>query len=1192
MVYEAYRQVTTSSQNTACTIRRLSITNALSLPKEVDDHFTVETQLQMSPIPEADGFSFIINALIHGPDTSWKQYCHGSVHWADPSTEPHSVLSDQMAPHQQMISSTDVLDLPMVEDVEISSSKAKGRVVVDASCQNDEYFMDPSLMQSLGALPGLIAERVCCSGEYKLQSIEEVQIISNMSEHNPGKLCLNLDELSEFAASTTLAVNAGTTAVRAKGVILSFQRPAPDQTPNQSILFRTSWCPDITRNIFRARFSVAELIDLATHKWPMCDIGVTTNSDVLFDALGRLLSAARPRFRSIYSLQPWIKAETSNRVHLVENFSTHQKFHLIFTDCEQVADFRSHLVDQGLFCVPAIPYSNAVKLREETCVVAEISGPGHEHFVLLRAIEQPNGVAIEPQTVICHNGKNDAAELTGLSESLVWHVGDVSPLSSLSEVDAIILDTQQHSLLTRGEGATFLSWLKELVEKAKRVLWVTLGPIDQPHQRAAGAFIRTLRSEYPGLDASTVTIADNGCTVEKILEIANDAMSMKRHGYDEVEIRFEKEQLSIQRHEPDNILAAEVGAAPAQFRENSPVPPNYEICVPCPGQTVMLTAPPCLFLKDLGEACSVAVEASLINPIEGLCFADFKFWSRYDSLCYHFFVGKMMHSSRYLKEGDEVLGWCRSRHTSHISVSHDQIQAIPSRLNAISALTAFGAIRTAQAIVHGIARLRKSDLVSIQLSGPLREAIAQECSYIGCRFEIAANDANFAISFDTRRGILLNGNPIASSMITLHEEPTLVDFEAYDGSKLSDGLKCFDISHSSEAYQSAIENPLGSILSHKDDVGIVPKIMAKEFAEAPLFAAQGAYVLVGGLGGLGKIILHWMIQSGARNLFLLSRRTPNSSEARQLIKETEAFGCRTQVLQVDACDMKQLSVALDQVRSLMPIRGCINLAMVLRDAPFSSMTPEQWNVALRTKVDSTWNLHNALLNDDLDMFIMLSSITSIAGNRAQANYATGNAFQNAVAQYRHSMGLTGVAVALGAVKGVGVIADNDDLLRTFELSGLRPLLPHEVLKIFRAAVLNSYSRERSLLVTGFQMYDSINGRIEAPSPDQIFWGTWPEFGFLFSHLISDTSEAQSTSLIDDLTTSTNTAAASILLKAFVLGVSTILGYDAERLDPTNPLSAYGLDSLNAVACRYWFFRRKLLNLLMKACSHQKFHNEG
>lgn len=99
------------------------------------------------------------------------------------------------------------------------------------------------------------------------------------------------------------------------------------------------------------------------------------------------------------------------------------------------------------------------------------------------------------------------------------------------------------------------------------------------------------------------------------------------------------------------------------------------------------------------------------------------------------------------------------------------------------------------------------------------------------------------------------------------------------------------------------------------------------------------------------------------------------------------------------------------------------------------MTFSQWSRTVRSKVQTSWNLH-ALLPAGLDFFIMLSSISGIVGNPGQSNYAAGCTFQDALAQHRIRTGQKAVAIDLGVVRDIGVLAESEDLQKKLS-SGLR-----------------------------------------------------------------------------------------------------------------------------------------------------------
>lgn len=111
------------------------------------------------------------------------------------------------------------------------------------------------------------------------------------------------------------------------------------------------------------------------------------------------------------------------------------------------------------------------------------------------------------------------------------------------------------------------------------------------------------------------------------------------------------------------------------------------------------------------------------------------------------------------------------------------------------------------------------------------------------------------------------------------------------------------------------------------------------------------YLLVGGLGGLGRAQALFMAENGARNIAFLSRSGGARPEAKALIATLEERGVDAKAFAADVADKAQLQSILDEISKTMPpIRGVIQGAMVLADSLFHRMSYDQWVSATRPKV--------------------------------------------------------------------------------------------------------------------------------------------------------------------------------------------------------------------------------------------------
>ena len=101
--------------------------------------------------------------------------------------------------------------------------------------------------------------------------------------------------------------------------------------------------------------------------------------------------------------------------------------------------------------------------------------------------------------------------------------------------------------------------------------------------------------------------------------------------------------------------------------------------------------------------------------------------------------------------------------------------------------------------------------------------------------------------------------------------------------------------------------------------------------EEYLFDDKSTYVVAGGLGGLGRSIVRWMVLRGAKFLILLSRSGARTDAAVKTVNELRLAGAHIETPACDISDAASLSAMLkDCATRTPPVRGCIQASMVLR----------------------------------------------------------------------------------------------------------------------------------------------------------------------------------------------------------------------------------------------------------------------
>ncbi|KEF55685.1 uncharacterized protein A1O9_08435 [Exophiala aquamarina CBS 119918] len=335
-----------------------------------------------------------------------------------------------------------------------------------------------------------------------------------------------------------------------------------------------------------------------------------------------------------------------------------------------------------------------------------------------------------------------------------------------------------------------------------------------------------------------------------------------------------------------------------------------------------------------------------------------------------------------------------------------------------------------------------------------------------------------------------------------------------------------------------------------------------------MLRADASYVLSGGLGGLGRSISTWMMERGAKNIIFLSRTGNITPTVQQTVEQLKSADCNVHTFKCDVSNEARLGQVLEECRRTMPpIKGVVQGAMVLKDGMFENMTYDTFCLAMKPKVQGSWNLH-ALLPKDMDFFVMLSSATGIIGNRGQANYAAGNTYQDFLSQYRRSEGLPASTIDLGTILSVGYVAENRDRTMFSKQWGVvLEVIREEEVHALLEYLIDPTRRGPSQLVAGLTTATTYRKR-GLPAPSYL---SNPLFTQLRSkassrHGIGDES---GNFVVEALLSAASTLedATSVVVDAVRAKLSSLLAIPVDSIEPSKSVSSNGVDSLVAMEFR-------------------------
>ncbi|MFE7309882.1 type I polyketide synthase, partial [Streptomyces sp. NPDC057546] len=212
----------------------------------------------------------------------------------------------------------------------------------------------------------------------------------------------------------------------------------------------------------------------------------------------------------------------------------------------------------------------------------------------------------------------------------------------------------------------------------------------------------------------------------------------------------------------------------------------------------------------------------------------------------------------------------------------------------------------------------------------------------------------------------------------------------------------------------------------------------------------GTVLVTGGTGALGGHVARRLARSGAEQLILTSRRGADAPGADALLAELEATGCRVRIVACEADDREAVAELLASIPADTPLTAVVHAAAALDDGLIDSLTTDRIAYALRAKVHGARNLHELTRDLDLSAFVLFSSLSGTVGAPGQGNYAPGNAFLDALAQQRRSLGLPATSIAWGRWAGAGL--GEGDAEERFERIGAGAMDPETALTALEQAL--------------------------------------------------------------------------------------------------------------------------------------------
>jgi acetoacetyl-CoA reductase len=193
-------------------------------------------------------------------------------------------------------------------------------------------------------------------------------------------------------------------------------------------------------------------------------------------------------------------------------------------------------------------------------------------------------------------------------------------------------------------------------------------------------------------------------------------------------------------------------------------------------------------------------------------------------------------------------------------------------------------------------------------------------------------------------------------------------------------------------------------------------------------------VVTGGMGGLGESICTKMADQGYT---VITTYSPGNKNADAWLDAMKARGYDFRAYPVDVADYDSCAACIDAItRDVGPVDVLVNNAGITRDMTFRKMTKADWDVVIRTNLDSVFNMTKQVLDGMVERnwgrIINVSSVNGQKGAFGQTNYSAAKAgmhgFTKALAYEVAKKGVTVNTISPGYIGTRMVTAIPQDIL--------------------------------------------------------------------------------------------------------------------------------------------------------------------
>ncbi|MFN6535671.1 MAG: type I polyketide synthase [Nostoc sp. EkiNYC01] len=312
---------------------------------------------------------------------------------------------------------------------------------------------------------------------------------------------------------------------------------------------------------------------------------------------------------------------------------------------------------------------------------------------------------------------------------------------------------------------------------------------------------------------------------------------------------------------------------------------------------------------------------------------------------------------------------------------------------------------------------------------------------------------------------------------------------------------------------------------------------------------NATYLITGCFDDIHVNIASWLIEKGAEYLVLMGEGEP-APEICDRLKQMHAINPTVVLFNFSSSKSEQVANVFQYIEDKLPsLSGIIHTEGIHEDGILLHQTRDGFGRVLAPKVTGAWNLHILTQEIPLDFFVMFSSALCLLGSPGQGNYAAANAFVDALAHYRQSLGLPALSV-----NWAPWAHQDNPVVRRWATWGVDTIDWQQSLKILEQLLTENVAQV-AVMPVQWSKFTQAFPRGQMPLCEQI------------SHIVNKPKSSPASQLYERLENAPPSRRKDLIFEAVQGEVAKVLRMKSAQVDGKKPFNTMGMDSLTAVELR-------------------------